>query len=333
MYPLFLYICKMINSVRNTVLSVLNKNNYGYISPSDFNLYAKQAQMELYEEYFTNYNKDVNMENARMSGSDYADISKALREVIEGFLVSEFLIPSPTPSGNIINRYYYPSLITTGNDCYMVENIICYTSMVAIGATTGVAAFNLIDATANFSTSTIKPGDIVVNIVTNVSTTVEAVQTPTTLALNNDIFTAPGEDYRIYSASVYAEAEKTSPAKINLLNNSLLTSPSPYFPMYELTGTNVTFYPTTISGYGRVKASYFRYPKDPKWTYISLINGEPSFDQSQLDYQDFEMPLEDEFKLAMKILQYCGISIREAEVQAFASGQEQHEQPSFSQQI
>lgn len=43
----------MINEVRNAVLSVLNKNNYGYISPSDFNLYAANAQMELYEEYYS----------------------------------------------------------------------------------------------------------------------------------------------------------------------------------------------------------------------------------------------------------------------------------------
>ena len=43
----------MINSVRNTVLAILNKNNYGYISPSDFNLFAKQAQMDIFEDYFT----------------------------------------------------------------------------------------------------------------------------------------------------------------------------------------------------------------------------------------------------------------------------------------
>ena len=42
----------MINSVRNTVIAVLNKNNYGYISPSDFNLYAQQAQLELFMKYF-----------------------------------------------------------------------------------------------------------------------------------------------------------------------------------------------------------------------------------------------------------------------------------------
>ena len=42
----------IINSVRETVLSVLNKNNYGYITPSDFNLYAKQAQLDIFEDYF-----------------------------------------------------------------------------------------------------------------------------------------------------------------------------------------------------------------------------------------------------------------------------------------
>jgi hypothetical protein len=62
-----------------------------------------------------------------------------------------------------------------------------------------------------------------------------------------------------------------------------------------------------------------------------LFGGEPSFDQSQPDYQDFELPLEDEYKLSMKILQYCGVSIRESEVTQFAMAQEQHQQPSFSQ--
>ena len=83
----------MINSVRNTVLSVLNKNNYGYISPSDFNLYAMQAQMELYEEYYSSYNKAINMENQRLSGTDYADIAKPLMETLEYFTVEDFLFP------------------------------------------------------------------------------------------------------------------------------------------------------------------------------------------------------------------------------------------------
>ena len=73
----------MINSVRNTVLSVLNKNNYGYISPNDFNLFAKQAQLDIFENYFYRYNYQILKENARESGTGYADIKKQYEEVID----------------------------------------------------------------------------------------------------------------------------------------------------------------------------------------------------------------------------------------------------------
>ena len=81
----------MINSVRQTVMSVLNKNNYGYISPSDFNLYAKQAQLDLFENYFYQYNYQLQKENARQSGTGYADITKGLEEVINTFSETKFL--------------------------------------------------------------------------------------------------------------------------------------------------------------------------------------------------------------------------------------------------
>jgi hypothetical protein len=63
-----------------------------------------------------------------------------------------------------------------------------------------------------------------------------------------------------------------------------------------------------------------------------LPNGEPAFDQSQPDYQDFELPPEDEYKLITKMLEYCGIVIREFAVSQFGTAQQQHEQPTFSQQ-
>jgi hypothetical protein len=50
------------------------------------------------------------------------------------------------------------------------------------------------------------------------------------------------------------------------------------------------------------------------------------FDQSQNDYQDFELPPEDEYKLITRILQYCGVSIRETEVTQFSMAKEQQEQ-------
>lgn len=312
----------MINSVRNTVQGVLNKNNYGYISPQDFNLYAKQAQMEIFEEYFTAYNKVINMENGRVAGTDYADIEQPLAEVLEYFLISNFLVPVVTPSGFTVNQFFAPSLVTVGNDYYMINKLLCYNTKKISGSTSATVVNQLVDTTVNFITAGVVYGDIVVNLTTLESAEVMAVASATVLDLSANIFLANGQDYAIYS-SVGVDAEKVSVGKITMLNNSMLTTPSTTFPVYTLNEAGIiTTYPNSIKGYGAVNATYFRYPLDPKWTYITLASGEPLFDQSQLDYQDFELPLEEEYKLAQKILQYCGITIRETEVVQYALGQE-----------
>ena len=323
----------MINSVRNTVLSVLNKNNYGYISPSDFNLFAKQAQLEVYEEYFSNYNKTINAENTRTSGADYADIKKALSETMESFLVSDLLIPRYSNNYTIesMNKFYLPSLVTTGNEAYMISKIMYYNTKIVQSQNTVVIQNILHDDNVDFVDLGVSIGDIVVNLDTLESTFVLYVIDNINLEIASDIFTSVGENYAIYSSSNLSEIEKVSDGKIALLNSSPLTSPTTIYPAYSISGDTVTVYPSSINLYGMVNAIYFRYPKEPKWTYIT-INGSAVFDQTQPDYQDFEMPQEDEFKLVMKILQYAGVSIRELSVTQFAIAQEQHEQPTFSQQ-
>lgn len=85
----------MINSVRNTVLDIINKDNNGYITPDEFNNYAVQAQREIFEEYFTNYALAVQKTNARIYGSEYADIKKRLEAVIDTFNVTDTLTYDP----------------------------------------------------------------------------------------------------------------------------------------------------------------------------------------------------------------------------------------------
>lgn len=77
----------MINSVRQTVLSLLNKNNFGYMTPLDFNLYAHQAQMEVFDELFSDYNEVINQENQRLAGTEYANREIVIRETIDFFVV------------------------------------------------------------------------------------------------------------------------------------------------------------------------------------------------------------------------------------------------------
>ena len=130
----------MINEVRNAVLSILNKNNYGYISPSDFNLFAANAQMELYEEYYSSYNKTINAENVRSSGTDYADIESPLAETLETFLVTDFI------SNISRNIFSVPTITTVGNDAYYILKILCHTNLTTSGNNTSTASNQLLDA-------------------------------------------------------------------------------------------------------------------------------------------------------------------------------------------
>lgn len=313
----------MINEVRNAVLSILNKNNYGYISPSDFNLYAANAQMEIYEEYFSSYNKAINYENARSLGTDYADIESPLAETLETFLVTDFL-------SNIGgNTFSVPTVATVGNDAYYILKLLCHPTLVASGNNTSVLLDTLVDTTATFISDGIGVDYVVVNLNTKKVALVETVASESIIKLNKNIFLASGENYRIYSTSV-KELEKVSVGKITMLNSSNLTKPSLLFPSYTLEGKVIKAYPNTINSLGQIEAVYFRFPKTPKWTYTTLLSGDPVFDQSQPDYQDFELPNEDGYKLVTKILEYCGMSIRETEVVQFGMTQQAHEQPTFS---
>jgi len=306
----------MINSVRNTVLSILNKNNYGYISPSDFNLFAKQAQLEIFEDYFSKYNDIINMQNVRRSGSEYGDELKAIEEAMEVFSRVSHL----TRSGG--SNYFLPSIVTTGDDYYLLNKVSCYTDKLSTATNTGISPGFLIDSAANFIADGIEEDDIVANDTTGDVAVVLQVNSATTLFLSVDIFTSIGDTYSIYDESTVSESEKVNHNRIDMLKQSLLTSPSNKYPIYVQNDNTLKVYPKTISSAGQVWAQYFRYPSDPKWTYITLVSGEPAFDQTQSDYKDFELPLEDEYKLITKILQYSGISIREADVYTFAKREE-----------
>ena len=312
----------MINSVRQTVLSVLNKNNYGYITPADFNLYAKQAQLEIFDEYFYSYNNQVNKENARRSGTDYAQITKALAEVIDTFSVTNALKKTSLGVTTFNSNFYLPSPSTTGDDEYMINKLMVYTTQLATGSASAVVVDSLRDSTANFVSSGVSVGDLVVNSSDETFAYVTSVS-ELTLGLSSDIFTSLPKSYRVYDSDYVKQADRVSHGNITMLNNSLLTKPSATFPAYTQANELITIYPQSIVNYGQVVAQYIRYPKDPNWTYSTLTGDEPVFDGTASDYQDFELPLDDEYSLVYKILQYSGMSIREVQAVQFGQAQEQ----------
>ncbi len=87
----------MINNVRNTVLSLLNKENRGYLTPLEFNLYADMAQLYIFENDFYDYSKSLIKQNNRLYNTEYSDIPKFLRERIDRFTKFITLTYNSTP--------------------------------------------------------------------------------------------------------------------------------------------------------------------------------------------------------------------------------------------
>ena len=71
-----------IDTVYQRVLALANKEQRGYITPQDFNLFANQAQMEIFEQYFY----DVNMAR-KGQGNDtvYGDVDDMLEQKMQIF--------------------------------------------------------------------------------------------------------------------------------------------------------------------------------------------------------------------------------------------------------
>jgi hypothetical protein len=74
-----------VDTVYQRVLSILNKEQRGYVTPQEFNLFANQAQMDLFEQYFYDINQF-----GRMHGNDteFSDMLNILNEKIDIFEVT-----------------------------------------------------------------------------------------------------------------------------------------------------------------------------------------------------------------------------------------------------
>lgn len=75
----------MINSVRATVLNIINKDNNGFITPEEFNSFAKQAQLELFMQYFFDFQQAKIKDMKGMETSGYSDITKQIDQTIDFF--------------------------------------------------------------------------------------------------------------------------------------------------------------------------------------------------------------------------------------------------------
>ena len=71
-----------VDTVYQKVLTIANKEQRGYITPQEFNLFANQAQISIFDQHFYDINQF-----SRLHGNDteYSDMLGLLNEKIAAF--------------------------------------------------------------------------------------------------------------------------------------------------------------------------------------------------------------------------------------------------------
>ena len=90
-----------IDTVYQTVLALANKEQRGYITPQEFNLFADHAQMSIFEQYFYDLNQ---FKRVPGNQSDYADMVSILEDKISMFSAS--VDYEPAEVGVLPENYY-----------------------------------------------------------------------------------------------------------------------------------------------------------------------------------------------------------------------------------
>ena len=88
-----------VDRIYQRVLTLANKEQRGYITPQEFNIFANQAQMDIFEQYFYDLNQF-----RRTPGNDtmHADMVDILEEKISVFEVTAMLA-GPIGGNNLAN--------------------------------------------------------------------------------------------------------------------------------------------------------------------------------------------------------------------------------------
>ena len=108
-----------IDTVYQRVLILANKEQRGYITPQEFNLYANQAQMEIFEQYFY----DLNQAHRNL-GNDtvHADVDDMIEEKMQIFEATADSSEVTTWNDGIPGYVYRISAIEIGGvDCEILS--------------------------------------------------------------------------------------------------------------------------------------------------------------------------------------------------------------------
>jgi hypothetical protein len=294
-----------VNTVYQTVLLILNKEQRGYMTPLEFNKIGTQTQLEIFETYFESLNQQIRIPQTNV---DYADRVLNLDEKISIFKTSG----SPT--------YTAPSFSLPS------ESGLAQSSE-TISTTIGTVAYPFQTITANeLSSGTVQVffDGVLQNTAayTITGTTITLTVAPATI-FSVFVIVSLDDFYRLgtvlYTSGALApqELERVTRSELYHINSSKLTKPSTIYPVYLYENKRLLVYPTSITS--GITVDYIRKPLDPSWNFTLGSNNQYVY--SPNTSINFELHDAEQTELILKILLYAGVVVKSPEIIQVAAQQ------------
>ena len=294
-----------VDTVYQRVLSILNKEQRGYVTPQEFNLFANQAQMDLFEQYFYDINQF-----GRMHGNDteFSDMLNILNEKINLFEVTAAMTHAGAGLWTVPSNLYRIGTIIYNN--IEVERInkneFLYINASPLTKPTETRPVFVANASGYrvYGSLIVRSSNSTLNGAVSSSTTINISAANPSISIGN-IVTGTGISGVVTVAAINSNGTTITLSSAQSISNSTVL-------------TFTTSAPTQLITAG-VACNYIKRPATVQWA-GTLVDG--SSLQSSANSVDFELHDSEETELVIKILELAGISTRELQVYQIAAQEE-----------
>jgi hypothetical protein len=310
-----------VNTVYQTVLLILNKEQRGYMTPVEFNKTGAQAQLDIFETYFDSLNQQIRVPQ---TDADYSNRVVSLDEKLSIF--KEFGNATSISSTNVFNlpQQFSGSLPVLG----MVTNptqTAAQTSYIIGNNTANPPQTITAGQASNGVIQVFQDGILIADDLYKITgTTINFFSNPLPVGQTLIVNYYPKQFYKLgqvlYKPSAFPIAEELQRVlreDLYHLLKSDLTVPSTTNPIYLYENSQLTVYPTTIVD--DIEVAYIRKPIAPVWNFTTGINNQYIFNPSTSF--NFELHSAEQTELILKILLYAGVVIRSPEIVQVAAQQ------------
>jgi hypothetical protein len=118
------------------------------------------------------------------------------------------------------------------------------------------------------------------------------------------------------------EVQRIQEQDVYTVNESPLTKPTAFYPVYTYEANVLTFYPATLTIGQNIRVNFLAYPVDPTWGF-DIEPNLGNYIYNSLNSTNFEIHQSDQPLLVDKILGYAGVMTRDQLALSLATQKEQ----------